>query len=134
MKRGRFGEESTIVILKGEGRGRGWDAVAHAREYHGRSERRGCNLVGVGRRVIRYRSSRRDDGPNQPWSLDFVSDTLTGSRRFRILCVVDTSLSGVRSRGSRRGGSEPPSTCPGECPRQVALTSTNHLAEAGLCL
>jgi hypothetical protein len=29
------------------------------------------------------------DGPNQRWSLDFVSDTLTCSRRFRILCVVD---------------------------------------------
>jgi transposase InsO family protein len=48
------------------------------------------------------------DRPNQRWSLDFVSDTLTCSRRFRILCVVDdypqeclalvadTSLSGVR--------------------------------------
>ena len=153
------------------------DAVAHAREYHGLSERRACNLVGVSRRVIRYRSSRSDDGllrqrlrelaaerrrfgyrrlgyllaregmtpnhkkllrvyreenlrvrrrggrkralgtrapmvlpdgPNQHWSLDFVSDTLTCSRRFRILCVVDdytreclalvadTSLSGVR--------------------------------------
>jgi len=48
------------------------------------------------------------DGPNQRWSLDFVSDTLTCSRRFRILCVVDdytreclalvadTSLSGMR--------------------------------------
>jgi putative transposase len=47
-------------------------------------------------------------GPNQRWSLDFVSDTLTDSRRFRILAVVDdftrecltlvadTSLSGVR--------------------------------------
>ena len=47
-------------------------------------------------------------GPNQRWSLDFVSDTLTDSRRFRILTVVDdftrecltlvadTSLSGVR--------------------------------------
>lgn len=47
------------------------------------------------------------DGPNQCWSLAFVSDTLTCSRRFRILCVVhvytheclalvaDTSLSGV---------------------------------------
>jgi len=29
------------------------------------------------------------DGPNQRWSLNFVSDTLTCSRRFRILCVVD---------------------------------------------
>ena len=47
-------------------------------------------------------------GPNQRWSLDFVSDTLTDSRRFRILAVVDdysreclclvadTSLSGMR--------------------------------------
>ena len=46
--------------------------------------------------------------PNQRWSLDFVSDSLTHGRRIRILtviddfsreclaCVVDTSLSGVR--------------------------------------
>ena len=39
------------------------EAVAHAREHHGLSERRACNLVGVSRRVIRYRSSRPDDGP-----------------------------------------------------------------------
>lgn len=48
------------------------------------------------------------EGPNQRWSLDFVSDTLTDGRRFRILAVVDdftreclclvadTSLSGKR--------------------------------------
>ncbi len=48
------------------------------------------------------------DGPNQRWSLDFVSDTLSDGRRFRVLCVVDdftreclalvadTSLSGAR--------------------------------------
>jgi putative transposase len=47
-------------------------------------------------------------GPNQRWSLDFVSETFTDSRRFRILAVVDdftreclclvadTSLSGIR--------------------------------------
>ncbi len=28
-------------------------------------------------------------GPNQRWSLDFVSDSLICGRRFRILCVVD---------------------------------------------
>ena len=28
-------------------------------------------------------------GPNQRWSLDFVSDALASSRRFRILTVVD---------------------------------------------
>ena len=27
--------------------------------------------------------------PNQRWSLDFVSDTLSDGRRFRVLCVVD---------------------------------------------
>lgn len=48
------------------------------------------------------------DGPNQRWSLDFVSDTFTDGRRFRILTVVDdftkenvllipdTSISGLR--------------------------------------
>lgn len=48
------------------------------------------------------------DGPNQRWSLDFVSDALTDGRRFRIMAVVDdysrenlvlvadTSLSGQR--------------------------------------
>ena len=47
-------------------------------------------------------------GPNQRWSLDFVSDAFGCGRRFRILCVVDdftreclalvpdTSLSGAR--------------------------------------
>jgi len=47
-------------------------------------------------------------GPNERWSLDFVSDCFTDGRRFRILAVVDdftreslalipdTSLSGVR--------------------------------------
>lgn len=29
------------------------------------------------------------DGPNQRWSLDFVSDALTDGRRFRILAMVD---------------------------------------------
>jgi putative transposase len=29
------------------------------------------------------------DGPNQRWSLDFVADTLSFGRRFRILCIVD---------------------------------------------
>ena len=48
------------------------------------------------------------DGTNQQWSLDFVSDSLSDGRRFRMLCVVDdctreclglvadTSLSGLR--------------------------------------
>jgi len=47
-------------------------------------------------------------GPNERWSLDFVSDSFTDGRRFRILAIVDdftreslalipdTSLSGQR--------------------------------------
>ena len=38
------------------------EAVAHAREHHGVSERRACALVGVSRRVIRYEPTRSDDG------------------------------------------------------------------------
>nr|WP_188966656.1 IS3 family transposase [Neoroseomonas lacus] len=152
-------------------------AVAHARDCHGLSERRACDLIGIARRVARYQPSRPDDaglrqrlrelaaerrrfgyrrlgyllareglspnhkkllriyreeglkvrrrggrkralgtrapmmlpqGPNQRWSLDFVSDAFGCGRRFRILCVVDdftreclalvadTSLSGAR--------------------------------------
>ena len=37
------------------------DAVAHARECHGLSERRACDLIGIARRVARYRPSRSDD-------------------------------------------------------------------------
>ena len=152
-------------------------AVAHARESFGLSERRACSIVGVSRRVLRYRHRRPDDtairvrmrelasqrrrfgyrrlgillaregikmnrkkllriyteegltvrrrrgrkralgtrapislpqGQNQRWSLDFLSDTFTDGRRFRIFAVVDdftreclalvpdTSLSGAR--------------------------------------
>nr|WP_199555455.1 IS3 family transposase [Sandaracinobacteroides hominis] len=153
------------------------NAVAHAREQFGLSERRACSLIGVARRVVRYEPTRPDDaglrvrlrelagerrrfgyrrlgyllareglapnhkkllriyreeglkvrrrggrkralgtrapmtmpqGPNQRWSLDFVSDAFACGRRFRILRVVDdftreclalvadTSLSGAR--------------------------------------
>jgi putative transposase len=153
------------------------EAVAHARDQYGLSERRACQLVGIARRVARHKPPRPDDaelrsrlrelagerrrfgyrrlgyrlgregiapnhkkllridreeglkvrrrggrkralgsrapmalpqGPNQRWSLDFVSDAVACGRRFRILCVVDdftreclalvadASLSGIR--------------------------------------
>ena len=37
------------------------DAVAHARGCYGMSERRACHLIGIARRVARYKPSRPDD-------------------------------------------------------------------------
>ncbi|NJO33617.1 MAG: IS3 family transposase [Rhodospirillales bacterium] len=152
-------------------------AVAHACAVHAVSERRACEVMGVDRSSMRYRSRRAGDaaerlrirelaaqrrrfgyrrlhllltregchmnqkrfrrlyreeklqvrkrggrkralgvrapielpnGPNERWSLDFVSDSFTDGRRFRILAIVDdftreslalipdTSLSGTR--------------------------------------
>jgi putative transposase len=62
------------------------------------------------RKAPRPRQPRLEEAlrPNQRWSMDFVSDALTGSRRFRCLTIVDdatreapellvdTSISGVR--------------------------------------
>ena len=39
------------------------DAAQHAQEAFGLSERRACGLIGVSRRVARYRSTRPDDVP-----------------------------------------------------------------------
>jgi len=98
------------------------DAVTGARDAHGLSERRACAILGADRSSLRYvrrRGGRKralgtrapmalPQAANQRWSLDFVSDTLTDGRRFRVLCVVgdfsreclalvaDTSLSGKR--------------------------------------
>ena len=136
-------------------------AVAHARALFGLSERRACSIVGVARRVVRYRSGRPDDtairlrlralaatrrrfgyrrlgillaregitmnrkkllriyreeglkvrrrggrkralgtraplvlpeGPNQRWSLDFLSDALSDGWRFRSGLAAGRSL------------------------------------------
>ena len=37
------------------------DAVAHARNCHGLSERRACHLIGIARRVARYEPRAADD-------------------------------------------------------------------------
>jgi len=69
-----------------------------------RSRRRGGRKRALGTR----RPMAIPQGPNQRWSLDFLSDSFTDGRRFRILAVVDdftreclclvadTSLSGAR--------------------------------------
>ena len=103
--RRRFGYRRLHILLRREG----------VRMNHKKLRR----LYAEERLQVRRRGGRKralgtrapmtiPQGPNQRWSLDFVSDTLTDSRRFRILAVVDdfsreclclaadTSLSGQR--------------------------------------
>ena len=58
------------------------------------------SIGSIERKAVRRRKGRKRGlgtrrpmtmplAPNERWSLDFVSDSLTGGRRFRILCVVD---------------------------------------------
>jgi putative transposase len=90
-----------------------------AREGHALNHKKLYRLYREERLMVRRRRGRKralgtrapmtlPSAINQRWSLDFVSDTLSDGRRFRILCivddfsreclatVVDTSLGGVR--------------------------------------
>jgi putative transposase len=90
-----------------------------AREGHAMNHKRLYRIYREERLMVRRRRGRKralgtrapmtvPNTINQRWSLDFVSDTLSDGRRFRILCVVDdfsreclatvvdTSLGGVR--------------------------------------
>jgi putative transposase len=90
-----------------------------AREGHAMNHKRLYRLYREEQLMVRRRGRRKRAlgtrtpmlvplAINQRWSLDFVSDTLSDGRRFRILCVVDdfsreclatvvdTSLGGVR--------------------------------------
>lgn len=103
--RRRFGYRRLLILLRRDG----------LRLNHKKLRR----LYAEERLQVRRRRSRKralgtrspitaPAGPNQRWSLDFVSDTLIDSRRFRMLAVVDdftreclalvadTSISGAR--------------------------------------
>ncbi|MGQ0741106.1 MAG: IS3 family transposase [Alphaproteobacteria bacterium] len=105
LERRRFGYRRLHILLRREG-----IVLNHKKLYR---------LYREERLMVRKRSGRKralgtrapmaiPQGPNQRWSLDFVSDALACSRRFRILAVVDdfsreclalvvdNSLSGVR--------------------------------------
>lgn len=63
-------------------------AVAHVREHHGLSERRACDLVGVSRRVARYRSSRPDDAARRQRLRELAAERRRfGYRRLASLLV-----------------------------------------------
>jgi len=104
-ERRRFGYRRLGYLLAREGMTPNHKKLRRIyREENLRVRRRGGRKRALGTRAPML----LPDGPNQRWSLDFVSDTLTCGRRFRILCVVDdytreclalvadTSLSGAR--------------------------------------
>ncbi|RAP41720.1 transposase [Rhodovulum viride] len=119
-ERWRFGYRRLHILLRREGWALNW---IEARQSNDPGDRlQGVALYRIHREedlTVRKRGSRKrapgtrapmaiPQGPNRRWSLDFVSDSLSDGRRFRILCVfddfsreclatvVDTSLSGIR--------------------------------------
>jgi putative transposase len=103
--RRRFGYRRLHILLRREG-----IAMNHKklrRLY--REERLQVRRRGGRKRALGTRAPMAiPQGPNQRWSLDFLSDALVDSRRFRILAIVDdftreclalvadTSLPGIR--------------------------------------
>src|ERR1700742_1505183 len=103
--RRRFGYRRLHVLLRLEGTQMNHKKLRRLyREERLQVRRRGGRKRALGTRA----PTGIPQGPNQRWSLDFVSDPLTDGRRFRILAVVDdftreclcliadTSLSGIR--------------------------------------
>lgn len=104
-ERRRFGYRRLHILLEREGWEVNWKKLY--RIY--REERLTVRKRGGRKRALGTRAPMAiPQGPNQRWSLDFVSDSLAWGRRFRVLCiiddfsreclatVVDTSISGHR--------------------------------------
>jgi putative transposase len=104
-ERRRFGYRRLHVLLRREGH-----VVNHKKLFRlYREEKLAVRRRGGRKRAMGTRAPMLVPlGPNERWSLDFVSDQLTDCRRFRILTLVDdctreclslladTSLSGIR--------------------------------------
>ena len=104
-ERRRFGYRRLLILLRREGMNVNHKKLRRLyREERLQVRRRGGRKRALGTRA----PLALPQGPNQRWSLDFLSDQLADSRRFRILAVVDdftreclalvadTSLSGMR--------------------------------------
>lgn len=104
-ERRRFGYRRLHILLRREG-----IKLNHKKLFRlYREERLTVKKRGGRKRALGTRAPMTlPQGPNQRWSLDFVSDMLSDGRRFRVLVVVDdftreclalvvdTSLSGMR--------------------------------------
>lgn len=85
-ERRRFGYRRLHILLKREGWVVNWKRLY--RIY--REERLTVRKRGGRKRAVGMRTPIAiPQGPNQRWSLDFVSDSLSCGRRFRILNVID---------------------------------------------
>ena len=85
-ERRRFGYRRLHILLKREGVEVNWKKLY--RLY--KEERLTVRKRGGRKRALGTRAPMAiPQGPNQRWSLDFVSDFLTDGRRFRVLCVID---------------------------------------------
>ena len=104
-ERRRFGYRRLHLLLEREGWVLNWKKLYRLYCEEGLTVRkRGGRKRAIGTRA----PMAIPQGPNQRWSLDFVSDSFADGRRFRVLCViddftreclatvVDTSLSGQR--------------------------------------
>ena len=104
-QRRRFGYRRLLILLDREGMHMNHKKLRRLyREERLQVRRRGGRKRALGTRA----PMAIPQGPNQRWSLDFLSDALSDGRRFRILAVVDdftreclslvadTSLSGHR--------------------------------------
>jgi putative transposase len=86
MERRRFGYRRLHIPLRREGL-----RANHKKLFRlYREERLGVRKRGGRKRAVGTRAPvALPQGPNQRWSLDFVSDALGNGRRFRVLAVVD---------------------------------------------
>lgn len=112
-ERRRFGYRRIHVMLDRQGIGMNLKKLRRLYREEGLQVRkRGGRKRALGTR----RPMVVPDGPNQRWSMDFVSDAFTDGRRFRLLAVVDdysreclalvadTSLSGANWTRSSPSG------------------------------
>jgi len=86
LERRRFGYRRLHILLRREG------IVLNRKKLYRlyREERLTVRKRGGRKRALGTRAPMAiPQGPNQRWSLDFVSDALANSRRFRILTVID---------------------------------------------
>ena len=85
-ERRRFGYRRLHILLKREGWDVTWKKLYRLYREEGLTVRkRGGRKRAVGTRT----PMAIPQGPNQRWSLDFMSDALGDGRRFRVLNVID---------------------------------------------